>query len=147
MMLEYIQSRSLPSCNSIKTIELSTLYYSTIPHSKLKNRLRELVQLCFINKSGQRRYKYLVLGRDRVFGKIPLWFYQKVLWSWYHQHARVFDWQHICFFWWTCFSAESWYIYGWKRCSYSRRLVPLFVWSRLHAGVSQVKRKEASPIL
>jgi hypothetical protein len=33
MMLEYIQYRSLPSCNSIKTIELSTLYYSTIPHS------------------------------------------------------------------------------------------------------------------
>jgi hypothetical protein len=70
MMLEYIQSRPLPSCNSIKTIEFSTLYYSTIPHSKLKNRLRELVQLSFINKSGQRRYKYLVIGRDRVFCKI-----------------------------------------------------------------------------
>jgi hypothetical protein len=55
MMLEYIQSRSLPSCNSIKTIELSTLYYSTIPHSKLQNRLRELVQLCFIKQNGQRR--------------------------------------------------------------------------------------------
>ena len=67
MMLEYIQYRSLPSCNSIKTIELSTLYYSTIPHSKLKNRLRELVQLCFIKKNGQRRYKYLVLGRDRYY--------------------------------------------------------------------------------
>jgi len=46
LMLEYIQSRFLPSCNNIKTIELSTLYHSTFPHSKLKNRLRELFHNC-----------------------------------------------------------------------------------------------------
>jgi uncharacterized membrane protein (DUF485 family) len=63
-LLEYIQYRSLSSCNSIKTFDFSTLYTS-IPHSKLKDRLRELVQLCFIKKNGQRRYKDLVLGRDR----------------------------------------------------------------------------------
>ena len=63
-LLEYIQSRSLSSCNSIKTFDFSTLY-TTIPYSTLKNRLRELVQLCFIKKNGQRRYKDLVLGRDR----------------------------------------------------------------------------------
>jgi hypothetical protein len=34
---------------------------------KLKDKLRELVQLCFIEKNGQRRYKYLVLGRDRSY--------------------------------------------------------------------------------
>jgi hypothetical protein len=62
-LLEYIQSRSLFSCNSIKTFDFSNLY-TTIPHSKLKNKLRELVQLCFIKKNGQRRYRYLVLGRD-----------------------------------------------------------------------------------
>ena len=39
----------------------------TIPHSKLKDKLRELIQLCFIKKNGQRRYKYLVLGRDRSY--------------------------------------------------------------------------------
>ena len=64
--LEYIQSRSLSSCNSIKTFDFSTLY-TTSPHSKLKDRLRLLVQLCFIKKNGQRRYKYLVLGRDRPY--------------------------------------------------------------------------------
>jgi hypothetical protein len=48
-LLEYIQSRSLSSCNSIKTFVLSTLY-ATIPHSKLKETLREFVQLCFIKK-------------------------------------------------------------------------------------------------
>ena len=54
---------SLSSCNSITTFDLSTIY-TTIPHSKLKDTLRELVQLCFIKENGQRRYKYLVLGRD-----------------------------------------------------------------------------------
>jgi hypothetical protein len=41
-LLEYIQSRSLSSCNSIKAFDFSTLY-TTIPHSKMKDKLRELV--------------------------------------------------------------------------------------------------------
>jgi hypothetical protein len=41
--------------------------YATIPYSKLKDKLRELVQLCFIKKNGRRRYKYLVLGRNRSY--------------------------------------------------------------------------------
>jgi hypothetical protein len=65
-MLEYIQSRSLSSCNSIKTVSFST-HYTTIPHSKLKDKLKELVQLCLIKKNDQRGYKYLVLGRDRSY--------------------------------------------------------------------------------
>ena len=65
-LLEYIQSMSLSSCNSITTFDFSTLY-TTIPHSKRKVKLRELVQLCFIKKNVQRRYKYLVLGRDRSY--------------------------------------------------------------------------------
>ena len=55
-LIEYLQFRSLSSCNSIKTFDFSTLY-TTISHSKLKDKLRELVQLCFIKKNGQRRYK------------------------------------------------------------------------------------------
>jgi hypothetical protein len=69
--LEYMQSiqyRSLSSCNSINTFDLSTLYI-TIPHSKREDKLRELIQLCFIKNNGQRRYKYLVLGRDRSYLK------------------------------------------------------------------------------
>jgi hypothetical protein len=79
-LLEYIQSRSLSSRNSIKTFDLST-FYTTIPHSKLKDKLRELVQLCFIKKNGQRRYKYIVLGRDKSYfiKKKTLCFYQQVL--------------------------------------------------------------------
>jgi hypothetical protein len=65
-MLEYIQSMSLSSCSSIKTFDLFTLH-TIIPHSKLKDRLRELVQLYFMKKNDQRRYKYPVLGRDRFY--------------------------------------------------------------------------------
>jgi hypothetical protein len=51
-------------------------YYTTIPHSKPKDRLRDLVQLCSIKKNGQNRYKYLVLGRDKsYFVNKTLWFY------------------------------------------------------------------------
>ena len=63
-LLEYIQSRFLSSRNNIKTFNFSTLY-TTILHSKLKDKLRELVQLCFIKKYGQRRYKYIVLVRGK----------------------------------------------------------------------------------
>ena len=145
-LLEYIQSRSLSSCNSIKTFDFSTLY-TTIPHSKLKDKLRELVQLYFIKKNDQRRYKYLVLGRDRFYFVKNHWFYQKVLGNWYHQHARVFDRQHICYLWWTCFSTDSRHTDGYKLCSSSCWLVPLFLWGRLHTGASQEKWKETSLIL
>jgi hypothetical protein len=65
-LLEYIQSRFLSSYNNIQTFDFSTLY-TTVPHSKLTDKLRELVQLYFIKKNGQHRYKYLVLGRDRSY--------------------------------------------------------------------------------
>jgi hypothetical protein len=110
-LLDYIQSRPLSSCNNIKTFDFSTLY-TAIPHSKLKERLRELIQLCFIKRNGQCRYKYLVLVRDKSYfvkKKKTLWFYQKVLWDWYHQHTWVFDLQHICYVWWTSFSTDKWH--------------------------------------
>ena len=62
-LLEYIQSSSLSSCNCSKTLDFSVLYIA-IPHSKLKERIRELVQLWSIEKNDQCRCKYLVLGRD-----------------------------------------------------------------------------------
>jgi hypothetical protein len=82
---------------------------------KLKDRLRELVQLCFIKNNGQCRYKYLVLRS--YFVKKTFWFSQFFFWNWYHQHARVFDWQHFCYVWWMCFSTDSPLTYGYKLCS------------------------------
>ena len=95
-----------------------------------------------------RRYKYLVLGRDSsYFAKRTKEKKHSDSPKRYHQHALAFDWQHICYIWWMCFSTDSPHTYGYKLCSSSRRLVPLFVWDRLHTGASQEKRKEANPIL
>jgi hypothetical protein len=48
----------------------------------------------------------------------------------------------FCYVLWTCFSTDSRNIYGYKLCSSARRLVPLFVWGRLHTGGFQVKQKK-----
>ena len=53
----------------------------------------------------------------------------------HYQHARVFDWQHVCYVWWTCFSTESLHTYGYKLCSSSRR-----------QGFTHKKGKETRPI-
>jgi len=45
------------------------------------------------------------------------------------------------------FQPESHHSYGYQLCSYSRRLLLLFVWGKLHTGASQEARKEARPIL
>ena len=71
------------------SFDFSTLY-TTISHSKMKDRLRELVQLCFIKKNGKRRYKYLVLRRDRSYFVKNHWFYQIVLWNWFHETCSSF---------------------------------------------------------
>jgi hypothetical protein len=137
-LFQYIQSGSLSSCNNIKTFDFSTLY-TTIPHSKPKDKLRELVQLCFIKKNGQRRYKYLVLGRDR---------------SYFIKHhsdstkkfseTNIFNMLELLIDNYLLCLVDVFFN---KLCSSSCRLVPLFVWGRLHTGASQEKRKEASPIL
>jgi hypothetical protein len=44
----------------------------------------------------------------------------------------------FCYVWWTCFSTDSRHTYGCKLCSSSRRLVPLFVWGRLHTGANKI---------
>ena len=65
-LLECIKSRNLSFCNSIKTFDFSTLY-TTIPHEKLKSRLKTLILQCFFKSSGERRYKYLVIGKDKSY--------------------------------------------------------------------------------
>ena len=105
---KYIQYMSLSSCNSIKTFDFSTLY-TTIPHSKLTDRLRELVELCFIRNNGQRRCKYFVLGRDSFLG----FFEKKTLilpkgsLKLISTCPSFFYWQRICYLWWTCFLTEN----------------------------------------
>ena len=55
-LLENLNSNSLAPVHSIKTYDFSTLY-TTIPHSKLKSRLTELIRNAFRFKNGKKRYE------------------------------------------------------------------------------------------
>ena len=123
-LLEYIQSRSLSSCNCIKPFDFSTLN-TTIPHSNQKDKLRELVQLCFMKKNGQRRYKYFVLGRDRsYFVKHHSDSTQKLSETDIFNMLEFLNDSIFVMFDGHVFQQT---VYGYKLCSSSRRLVTLFV--------------------
>jgi hypothetical protein len=51
---------------SIKTYDFTTLY-TTIPHDKLKTRLFGIIDSCFFNKNGKRKYSYLVINHSRTY--------------------------------------------------------------------------------
>jgi hypothetical protein len=57
-----------------------------------------------------------------------------IFWRWYRQHDWVFNWQHICYILWTCFSTDSRHSCGYQLCSSSRQLIPLSLLCRLHRG-------------
>jgi hypothetical protein len=52
--------------NSIKTYDFSTIY-STIPHDQLKSRLLDIIDNCFFNKNGKRKYSYLVISHKKHY--------------------------------------------------------------------------------
>ena len=47
-------------------LRFSTLY-TTIPHDKLKSRLFQVINDCFLNKNGTRKYKFLVIGKQDTY--------------------------------------------------------------------------------
>ena len=66
-LLENLKAQSLHSVNGIKSFDFSTLY-TTIPHDKLKSRLKEIINQCFFHKNGNRRLQYVVIGyKDTYF--------------------------------------------------------------------------------
>ena len=62
VLLDHLKSPNNLITN-IKSFGFSTLY-TTIPHQELKNRLATLIRNSFLHKNGNRRYTYLVLGRE-----------------------------------------------------------------------------------
>ena len=60
-LLEHLQSPNFNRITSIESFDFSTLY-TTVHHQKL--RLATIIQNSFIHKNGNRRYKFLVLGRE-----------------------------------------------------------------------------------
>ena len=65
-LLDNLQSHSLISIHSIKTYDLSTLN-TTIPHTKLKSRLSELIKIAFRCKNGKKHYEYVVVGHNSTY--------------------------------------------------------------------------------
>jgi len=63
---ESLSSQSLSVITSIKTFDFTTLY-TTLPHPKLKLRLKDLVTNSFRAKSGKRRYSYIVVQRLNAY--------------------------------------------------------------------------------
>ena len=62
-LLDHPKSPNFNLITNIKSFDFSTLY-TTIPHQKLKSRLAIIIRNSFLHKNGNRRYKYLVLGRE-----------------------------------------------------------------------------------
>ena len=65
-LLEHLQSPNFNHITSIKSFDFSTLY-TTIPRQKLKSRLTTIIRNSFNHKNGNRKYKFLVLGRERPY--------------------------------------------------------------------------------
>ena len=64
--MEQLNTHSLSSVSSIKNFDFSTLY-TTIPHSKLKYRLTQLIQQSFSTKKGHQRYSYIVVKHNYAY--------------------------------------------------------------------------------
>ena len=62
-LLDHLKSPNFNIITNIKSFDLSALY-TTMPHQKLKGRLATIIRNSFIYQNGNRRYKYLVLGRE-----------------------------------------------------------------------------------
>ena len=64
--MDNLQSHSLTPIHSIKSCDFSTLY-TTIPHTKLKARLSEMIKNAFECKNGKKRYEYIVVGHNSIY--------------------------------------------------------------------------------
>ena len=65
-LLDHLKSPNFNLITNIKSFDFSTLY-TTIPHQKLKTRLATIIRNSFLHKNGNRRYKFLVLGREGTY--------------------------------------------------------------------------------
>ena len=50
----------------MKYLDFSTLY-TTIPHDKLKSKLKEIINQYFFHKNGNRRFQYVVSGYEDIY--------------------------------------------------------------------------------
>ena len=67
-LLDNLQYHSLTSIHNIKVKHDFSTLYTTIPHTKLKTRLSELIKNAFRYKNGKKeRYEYIVVGLTSTY--------------------------------------------------------------------------------
>ena len=66
VLLENVNKYSQTKITSLKTFDFSTLY-TTLPHSKLKKRLADIIHKAFVSKNGKRRYNFMVVKNDNAY--------------------------------------------------------------------------------
>jgi hypothetical protein len=93
-------------------------YTSVLPNRTILQRVEKSNVLMLLQE--ERDVDCMYSNRSLEFFRIHIWFTPPR--NWYLQHARVFDWQHICYVWWTCFAADSGHTFGYKLWSSSHRL-------------------------
>ena len=128
-LLDHLKSPNFNLITNIKSFDFSNLY-TTITNQKLKSRQVTIIRNSFIHKNGNRRYKYLVLGREGpLFCNGTLWFEEQVHWRRYHQDALVSSWQHFRGLRREVFPTDNRHSHGHKLCPSP---------SRVHCGFIKV---------
>jgi hypothetical protein len=61
-LLANLKAQNFSQINSIKHI-----LYTTIPYDKLKSRFLDIIDNCFFNKNGKRKYSYLVISHQKHY--------------------------------------------------------------------------------
>ena len=131
-LLEHLQSPNFNHITNIKSFDFSTLY-TTIPHQKLESRLATIIRHSFIHKNGNRRYKFLVLGREwPYFVKEHSDSKKQVHWRWHHEHARVSCRQHFRGLRGKGFPTDSRHSNGHLLCPSPSRHISVLIRSGIH---------------
>jgi hypothetical protein len=65
-LLENLKSHGFSRIDSIKRYDFNTLY-TTLPHNKLKSRVLQIIDNCFLNKNGTWKYKFLMFGKQDTY--------------------------------------------------------------------------------
>jgi hypothetical protein len=58
-LLANLKAQNFSQINSIKTYDF--------PHDELKSRLLDIIDNCFVNKNGKRKYSYLVISHQKHY--------------------------------------------------------------------------------
>ena len=111
-LLENQKTQSLHSVDSIKSFGISTLY-TTIPHDKLKSKLKEIINQCFFHKNGNRRISVCCHWLQRhILRSGSLWCATKILRCKCHKDAGISNRPYFCGILRTDMSANNRHTYG-----------------------------------